>query len=156
MKPAPPCRWAQSKTEVFLTFEVDVQDGERSINVTTDEIHFETHSYECTLRLAHEVEDAKVDITSTKRDVTLTLVKKIPGFWFRLQNEASSVYVRTDWNRWCDEEEKDASDAKSDDENDEDDEADTGDDTGADERETASDLQPKDNSEYLAKAEVSG
>jgi prostaglandin-E synthase len=121
----PPVRWAQRKGSLFVT--VDLQDCKNvDLAVTNDgdkksgHIHFkgtahshatgpEEHVYELDLNLYDEIDVDDVKEHRTDRTLRLLIAKKEEGpFWPRLLKEAGKVsYIKTDFDRWVDEDEED-------------------------------------------------
>ena len=115
----PPVRWAQRKDTLFVTIDLQgVKDP--VLEVTAGKITFkgeaqshgtgpETHAYALELNLYDEINTDDVKENRTDRTLRLLIGKKEPGpFWPRLVKETGKVsYIKTDFDRWVDEDEED-------------------------------------------------
>jgi prostaglandin-E synthase len=115
----PPVRWAQRKDSLFITIDLQgVKNPE--LTVTKDAIKFkgeaqshgtgpETHVYALDLNLYDEINTDDVKENRTDRTLRLLIGKKESGpFWPRLVKDAAKVsYIKTDFDRWVDEDEED-------------------------------------------------
>ena len=115
----PPVKWAQRKDQLFVTIDLQgVKDP--TLEVETTRISFkgeasshgtgpETHTYALDLNLYDEINVEDVKKHQTDRTLRLLIGKKEAGpFWPRLVKEKEKLaYIRTDFDRWVDEDEED-------------------------------------------------
>ncbi|KLO07042.1 HSP20-like chaperone [Schizopora paradoxa] len=120
----PEIRWAQRSSEteaekniVFLSVNLpEIKESSMKLDITEKEISFaadagrpEERKYEFKLKLFGEVDPEKTQKRLTTRSLELVLRKKDmkSEFWARLSEEKKVPFVKTDFDRWVDEDEQD-------------------------------------------------
>ncbi|KAK3678109.1 p23 chaperone protein wos2 [Recurvomyces mirabilis] len=121
----PEVTWAQrssasdaEKNHCFLTISVpDVDPKKITLDLKPDSLTFKGYSnskkaeYALELTFFKEIDPSKSKINHTPRDVELVLQKKELGeeYWPRLLKDKAKVhFLKTDFDKWVDEDEQDA------------------------------------------------
>lgn len=120
-----PLKWAQDKSQVFMTLEAkNLAEEARSISLSPEgHLHFQGTNkvnyfqYSLDLNLFDEVNIGTTKWKVTDFAVQFSISKKNPenGFWPRLTKEKKKFHnITIDWTRWVDEDESDEKNIKID------------------------------------------
>jgi len=107
----PPVLWAQRNDRLLLTIDLpDIKDP--NITVTATALSFEGSShgklYKLNLEFLHEIKSEESKWGVLPRNAQFNLIKKEPGSWERLLQQAGKYwFLKADWNRWIDEDDED-------------------------------------------------
>ncbi|CAG5120924.1 unnamed protein product [Candidula unifasciata] len=114
--PPPPVMWAQGKDKIFLTIQLE-NCKNPTITLKDDSLHFRgkggpgNTEHEVLIEFNKEIDSDTSKFQVTEREVFFVLTKKESsrGFWPRLLKDCKKVhYLKTDFNRWKDEDDSDA------------------------------------------------
>ncbi|XP_066596097.1 prostaglandin E synthase 3 [Prorops nasuta] len=114
--PPPPVLWAQRKDILFVTICLE-ECKDHVIKIEPEKIYFqgvggtEKKKYEVTINLYKEIDPDKSIQNLRGRSFELVLSKKEDGpYWPRLTKEKKAHWLKSDFNKWKDEDDSDDED----------------------------------------------
>ncbi|XP_076466112.1 prostaglandin E synthase 3-like [Babylonia areolata] len=118
----PPLLWAQRKDKVLVTVVLE-NCKNPTIDLKDKSFHFggkggtQNMDHDVTLELYAEIDPERSQCQKTERQIFFTLIKKDPNasFWPRLTKEKNKLhFLKTDFNRWKDEDDTDDEEERED------------------------------------------
>jgi hypothetical protein len=111
----PSILWAQDKTHIFLTLEVE-NIREQNIDFQSSKIIFKGSSkdtnYLVTVDLSYDIDNEKCDWSINQTSVKIILKKVKHFFWNRLTKQKQNN-IKIDWSKWIEEDESEDSDEEN-------------------------------------------
>ncbi|KAI8097760.1 HSP20-like chaperone [Halteromyces radiatus] len=113
----PTVLWAQRADLIFLTVDlIDITDPK--INLTSDRFQFkakggkEQNEYECEIEFLKSINVEKSTQHLTAHNLSMTIYKAegAEGYWDKLQKGGKLNFLKTDFNKWRDEDDEDDED----------------------------------------------
>ncbi|CAJ0574466.1 unnamed protein product, partial [Mesorhabditis spiculigera] len=105
----PATKWAQRRTHLFITFEVDSAEDVK-LDATPTTLHFSAangaEKYDVELEFFEQIDPESVQRSQGTRFVEITVIKKEEKWWPRLQKSSAKCHwLATDYSKWKDEDE---------------------------------------------------
>jgi len=115
--PCPPVVWAQRADKVILTVKLEgCNEKDTTIEIKEQSVYFKGKGgtnktdHEVLMELNKEIDTEKSIFNNTGREIVFFLIKKesSQGYWPRLLKDSKKVhYLKTDFDKWRDEDESD-------------------------------------------------
>ncbi|KAI8073432.1 HSP20-like chaperone [Gilbertella persicaria] len=107
----PTVLWAQRADVLYLTVEIsDIKN--HKIDLTEDKLRFtgvgekEENEYEAEIEFYKQIDVEKSKQHLTPRNLTMAIYKKDEGWWPKLQKGDKLNFVKTDFQKWRDEDDE--------------------------------------------------
>ncbi|XP_033116571.1 co-chaperone protein daf-41-like [Anneissia japonica] len=116
----PQTLWAQRKDKLYITISVEDFNSSK-VEMTDDQLIVEGKGgaeqklYKLDFKFYGQINEEKSHVKRSSREVFITIVKKESGpYWPRLLSDKTKLsYLKTDFNRWVDEDDSDDEDSNT-------------------------------------------